>query len=343
MAHREIAFSLFNDVYIRYNSFPTWDAFRKEVLRLKPARFEIGPIYSHNPRDRKTLRKAIFKPIEKELVFDIDLTDYDDIRTCCKQTSICHKCWTYITFAIRTMDASLREDFGFEHILWVYSGRRGAHAWISDKKARQLDDVQRRAIATYLEVVKGKKGVELRRPLHPSVARSLDLLKRTFKEEVLDAQEPWIDQAGAEKLLQRIPDAELREALSKKWSAAKNRPSALKWADLDALAASGAASKGFNPSQLVSAKQDLVLEYMYPRLDVEVSKHLNHLLKSPFCVHPKTGNVCVPIDAQDPESFDPFQVPTVAKLLDELNTWEANHANEGEEVKELPGMLICIE
>ena len=145
---------------------------RKDILRLNPSRFEVGPVYTANPRDRKTLRKSTaFRPMAKELVFDIDLTDYDEIRTCCNKANICHKCWSFVTMAIKVVDAALREDFGFQHIMWVYSGRRGAHAWISDKRARNMDDQKRKALAGYLEVVKGGaqsgKKVNMKRPLHP--------------------------------------------------------------------------------------------------------------------------------------------------------------------------------
>jgi DNA primase small subunit len=141
---------------------------------MTPSRFEIGPVYSSNPRDKKQLRNASkFRPVSKELVFDIDMTDYDPIRTCCSGASICRKCWTFITMAIKVVDVALKDDFGFKHVLWVYSGRRGAHAWVCDRRARDLDDSKRRAIATYMEVLKGGdksgKRVNLKRPLHPHV------------------------------------------------------------------------------------------------------------------------------------------------------------------------------
>ncbi|MCJ1403379.1 hypothetical protein MMC11_006602 [Xylographa trunciseda] len=341
-AHREFAFTLANEAYLRYLSFPSSDLLRKDVLRLNPARFEIGPVYSTNPRDRKTLRKAsTFKPIAKELVFDIDLTDYDEIRTCCDKANICHKCWNFVTMAVKVVDAALREDFGFEHIMWVYSGRRGAHAWISDKKAREMDDNKRRALAGYLEVIKGGsqsgKKVNVKRPLHPHLVRSLDILKDHFQKDILEDQDPWATPEKTERLLQLLPDKGLNDALRKKWDSAPGRSSSSKWADIDSLAKAGV-SRTLESKALLEAKKDIILEYTYPRLDVEVSKKLIHLLKSPFVIHPKTGRVCVPIDPKKLERFDPLGVPTVTELLGEIDEWDALKGKKEElegEVKKL--------
>lgn len=324
-----------------------------------PSRFEIGPVYTTNPRDRKTLHKSsAFKPLAKELCFDIDLTDYDDIRTCCEKANICNKCWTFMTMAIKVVDVALRDDFGFKHIMWVYSGRRGAHAWVCDKKARSMDDQKRKAIAGYLEVIRGGsqsgKKVNVKRPLHPhlryvksypvaillassanhfSRSRSLDILKTHFQEDILSVQDPWATDEQAEKLLNLLPDRNLNDSLRRKWDAAPGRSSASKWADIDAVAKTGA-SKHLDSKALLEAKQDIVLEYTYPRLDIEVSKKLNHLLKSPFVVHPGTGRVCVPIDPKVLEDFDPLGVPTVQGLLAEIDAWKEETSDGAEEDKD---------
>ncbi|RYP79012.1 hypothetical protein DL770_006757 [Monosporascus sp. CRB-9-2] len=342
--HREFAFTMPNDQYWRYQSYLSHDQLRKDVLLHMPTRFEIGPVYSTNPRDRKTLRNSsAFRPVSKELCFDIDLTDYDDVRTCCDKANICGRCWAFITMAIQVVDAALRDDFGFRHVLWVYSGRRGAHAWVCDGKARSLDDQKRRAIAGYLDVVRGGaqagKRVSARRPLHPHLSRSLDLLAPHFQETVLATQDPWRTAERAEHLLSLLPDKALNAALRSKWESSPDRPSESKWADIDAVARAGGGGKQLDGRALLEAKQDVVLEYAYPRLDIEVSKKLNHLLKSPFVVHPGTGRVCVPIDTRSPgalERFDPLAVPTVQQLVQEIDAWrdEGGGGWDGDGVKE---------
>ena len=85
------------------------------------------------------------------------MTDYDSIRACCKDAGICKKCWGFITIAVKVIDKSIREQFGYKHLLWVYSGRRGIHLWISDKEAMELTDDQRKALVGWMTVIQGGK------------------------------------------------------------------------------------------------------------------------------------------------------------------------------------------
>jgi DNA primase small subunit len=57
-----------------------------------------------------------------------------------------------ISFKIKN-EINLSEDFGFEHRLWVYSGRRGVHCWICDPTARELQSSIRQAIVEHLSVM----------------------------------------------------------------------------------------------------------------------------------------------------------------------------------------------
>jgi DNA primase small subunit len=77
------------------------------------------------------------------------------------------------------------------------------------------------------------------------------------------------------------------------------------------------------------AMEDIILQYTYPRIDAEVSKHRNHLLKAPFCVHPKTGRICVPVDPEKIDDFDPELVPTVGQVLGELDAEASEFTGEG--------------
>lgn len=79
-----------------------------------------------------------------------------------------------------------------------------------------------------------------------------------------------------------------------------------KWNMIDSLKKEGKISG--------SVIKRIVFHFTYPRLDEEVSKHLNHLLKSPFAVHPSTGKISVPIDINNIDSFDPDNVPTIYQL-----------------------------
>lgn len=330
VGRREFSFTLDNDVYLRFQSFNSASELENTIKEKCPFKIDIGPVYSVDPAKRHAYAQTggnVFTPVERELVFDIDITDYDDVRFCCSGADVCLDCWPLMTAAIKVIDTSLRDDFGFNHILWVYSGRRGVHCWVCDGKARRLTNVQRASIAEYFRVYKGNENsltkVSLTgQVLHPFLVRSYtEVLNEFFEAKLLLSQKLFSTEERYEKILEMIPDESITSELRGRWqenkrsSISKEDTNVVRWEQLKHKLQSGKQKA----QGLRRCVEEIVFSFTYPRLDMEVSKHMNHLLKAPFCIHPKTGQVCVPIDPNCCEEFDPTAVPTLSKLLEEIN------------------------
>uniref|UniRef100_A0A3P9MHA4 DNA primase n=1 Tax=Oryzias latipes TaxID=8090 RepID=A0A3P9MHA4_ORYLA len=314
--NREFSFTLKDDIYVRYQSFSTQNELEKEMQKMNPYKIDIGAVYSHRPNQHNTVKSGSFQALEKELVFDIDMTDYDDVRTCCSAADICSKCWTLMTIAIHILDRALREDFGFQHLLWVYSGRRGVHCWVCDEAARKLSAAGRSAVAEYLSLVKGGeetvKKVVLTDPIHPFISASLEVVEKYFLEYAVQEQDILGRKECVDKVLALVPE-DVRNELQTKMKSVKQPEKLWKMIKNEAKNKQGTVKKGQH------FEKEIMLQYCYPRLDVNVSKGVNHLLKSPFSVHPKTGRISVPIDLKEVDSFDPFLVPTISRICEELD------------------------
>ena len=74
-------------------------------------------------------------------------------------------------FMLDILANDIAEDFGYEHIAWVFSGRRGIHGWVADDGARHLQNDGRSAVVEYFSTVTGSDTstakVNLAYPLHP--------------------------------------------------------------------------------------------------------------------------------------------------------------------------------
>ncbi|XP_032730399.1 DNA primase small subunit isoform X3 [Lontra canadensis] len=286
--HREFSFTLKDDIYIRYQSFNNQSELEKEMQKMNPYKIDIGAVYSHRPNQHNTVKLGAFQAQEKELVFDIDMTDYDDVRRCCSSADICSKCWTLMTMAIRIIDRALKEDFGFKHRLWVYSGRRGVHCWVCDESVRKLSSAVRSGIVEYLSLVKGgqdvKKKVHLSEKIHPFVSKSINIIKKYFQEYALVDQDILENKESWDKILALVPET-IHETLQQNFP--KYHNSLQRWEYLTKAIRLQDSTKNDKCGPWL--EWEIMLQYCFPRLDINVSKGINHLLKSPFSVHPKTA------------------------------------------------------
>lgn len=232
---REFSFTLHNDVYVRYLSFSNSREFASRLARDVPAKIDIGAVYAHRPAVSSAVGNA---PFLKELVFDVDLTDYR--RACCAGKELCDKCLPLIKCAVEVLKHILEEELGFCSALFVFSGGRGVHCWVSGSVAVLLTSLDRANIVRHI-------ASKAKRQSDPAILAILE--KYSY---FVDLQNLEVEKTPAN-----------------------------------------------------------LFRLLYPRLDEAVTRQQKHLLKSPFCVHPRSSRICVPLDPAGLESLGLGDIPTL--------------------------------
>jgi DNA primase small subunit len=278
----------------------------------------------------------------REYIIDIDMNDYDGIRTCCEGKKLCNSCWKYMEAAYKVLREVLYEIFGFQKILWVFSGRRGMHAWVCDQEAMGLESMERKSITNYLNVtVNNEKSDRLVVPEslakynsvrlfqlcekillpyekflfeeqnflgHPTrkegnYKRIISVLKRHLKENGFSYEEKTYEDFTANLRNNNAVDPNLSMKIFEKilntyggiLNSQQTKSNIVQ-----------------NTDELVRKfKFEIIVGFLYPKIDSAVSSHTNHLLKAPFNIHSSSLLLSVPVD---PENFDINNIPSLQDI-----------------------------
>lgn len=305
----------------RFNSASTPEEWRSLFVRNETLlQIDVGGVFYTSPAKANELRREtlLAEVVDRrELTFDIDLTDYDEFRRrCCADSDAsggggsrgtgkkcCRRCWPLAVAAATFLEALLRDALGVRQLVWFYSGRRGLHCWVCDERCARLPTASRGALVEFIagERVRVRNGA----PPLACVARAAERLSAQFALFARD-QALFTDRLQFDAC---VADLCMPPFLADRWRASPH-------ATLDALrgicalqSASGEPSVKKWHETRRHLDTEVLLRYMYPRLDRAVTADRSHLIKMPFSLHPVTGNVCMPLPLDQMRDFDP--APTV--------------------------------
>ncbi len=290
---REFAFLLENNIFVRNLSFKTSSDLIDYILRNPVMRSYVGAVYETPPSKQNSIQKI--KWLSREFCFDLDLNDYDLVRACgCQgKEEYCKICWSLVQESVSFLDKTLREDFGFNDIVWVFSGRRGFHAWVRDARAGTLTQEQRNSMVRYLSLIKDEartQAVEkdLKNVL-PLRNRVIEMVAKAFFDKATDKElraEPFkFTGRQIERLRYNLKD--------------NSKPF------------------HFTYDTILEKKHDRdavfthIIKHRYPRIDRKVSIDLRRILKIPGGVQDTNGKICCLVDVKKVHKFFPENAPTI--------------------------------
>ncbi len=291
--NREFGFVVGEDRFIRNISFENTKALREFMATRSVKHAYVGAVYEQSPSRYSPIQKIKWK--FREFIYDIDINDFDLVRTCgCQGYAYCTECWSLVQDTVLFIDETMRQDFGFTDITWLFSGRRGVHGWIKDKITNSFDQAQRVAILNYLTMVHDQKRTQtieeipneakpLRNRIYSIIAKSY--LLHSSEESLVEI---GIAKKKAKDIIQRVKtssefDAQTYNLIIPSNQTVRNKLS-----------------------------HEIILK-RYPRIDRKVTMDTRRVSRMPYSIHGNTGQLAVVI--MDIKSFYPDSAPNVWDAL----------------------------
>ena len=310
------------EYFKRFVSVGTAAQLKKEMEKHVMRELHVGSVYSKECHLAKSVLSGCVS-VGRELVFDIDIQDKSIFGAVSKDDlPACDFAMRTLLLSANILRASVHELFGFKHFLFSYSGRRGIHLTVLDKRAFDLSAEARAAITACLSAPSFKNDPRLLFDVitpNPSFGKETkaaiavahgQLLKPRGKGGVglLQLQRDrnrFLDLLFDPKLLKWKFDVDL---------AASTRHAAIDTKSGEACMA--VIKKRVSVSRFFENRLKLVLfSIVWPVLDVGASRD-GHLMKSEFSVHGSTDRIATPFDLRNEEPiWDVGKCPTASALL----------------------------
>jgi predicted DNA primase small subunit len=231
------------------------------------------------------------KWLGRELIFDLDLNEYDPVRFCgCKGRDYCEYCWGLLQDASIIIEETLREDFGFKKLEWVFTGGRGYHCWVLDEEVFDIPQETRSGIVHYMQLINDPLGEQRIEPIGDTATPLKERIYKYLIDKFIDKspKEVFKEINIGEKALSTLKDKYKKELFNR-------------YSDLI-------------PTK--SNEEDFLnqmIKYYYPRIDHKVTIDTRRLIRMPGSIHGRTGLISQFIDK--PEKFYPHDAKTINDLV----------------------------
>ncbi|MFX0014140.1 MAG: DNA primase catalytic subunit PriS [Promethearchaeota archaeon] len=290
---REFGFATLGGKFFRNISFENPQALIDFLVDRTPFHAYIGAVYNESPTRETPIHTLEW--FGHELVFDIDLNEYDVVRQficeCQGADQVCIRCWQLVNLAVDIIDETLRLDFGMKEIKWVFSGRRGVHGWVNDNLGFLLNQEQRMSIIDYLSVIHGEA--------ETARIQDREKLKYDFRNR--------IEHTVFKYFLKNVR----RKDLINLGLGSTSATNIMKQLEHQEGNMDDNLLRNINLRIAKINKYDEILRRWVPRIDHKVTIDLRRLLRLPYSIHGKTGKVARILPPSDIFSFNPDEEPSI--------------------------------